>query len=237
MALGKRRDGGNFLPIIKFDARIGTFYLQDRVHSDGTWQTNQRDVTDEFRAVFDLKNLQRGWIRFPKGAAPDVTLVPAGEDPGDPPSDDHKEGVRVILKMADHLGGDVRELMSTARGLWNAVDTLHDRYLAAVASHPDELPVVTLGNVREVKTGAGTTFVPVFNVVDWVPRPPELTGDLAKSKAQGELPLPKAAPVAAAAKAAPVAAPKPTVGTVRPGPRRAPAPQSEADDMDDAIPF
>ena len=234
MALGKRRDGGNFLPIIKFDARVGTFYLQDRVHSDGTWQTEQRDVTDEFQAVFDLENLQRGWIRFPKGAAPDVTLVPAGEDPGDPPSDDHKEGVRVILKMADSLGGDVRELMSTARGLWNAVDTLHDRYLAAAASHPGELPVVTLGNVREVKTGAGTTFVPVFNIVDWVPRPPELTGDPRdRNKAQRELPL--------AAKAAPAAPPKPkpTVGTVRAGPRRAPAPRpvSVAEDMDDDIPF
>ena len=236
MALGKRRDGGNFLPIIKFDARVGTFYLQDRVHTDGSWQTEQRDVTGEFQAVFDLGNLQRGWIRFPKGAKPDVTLVPADEDPGDPPSNDHKEGVRVILKMADDLGGDVRELMSTARGLWNAVDTLHDRYLAAIASHPGQLPVVTLDNVREVKTGAGTTFVPVFNIVDWVSRPPELTGDLqARNKAQGELPLAaKAAPAAPT----PAAPPKPTVGTVRPV-RRAPAaqPVSVADNMDDEIPF
>jgi hypothetical protein len=235
MALGKRRDGGNFLPIIKFDARVGTFYLQDRVNSDGTWQTNQRDVTDEFQAVFDLKNLQRGWIRFPKGARPDVALVPAGEDPGDPPSNDHKEGVRVILKMADSLGGDVRELMSTACGLWNAIDTLHDRYLAAVASHSGELPVVTLGTVREVKTGAGTTFVPAFNIVDWVPRPGELTGDLhARNKAQAELPLAAKAPPTAQAPAAP---PKPTVGTVRPVRRPVAQPVSIADDMDDEIPF
>jgi hypothetical protein len=163
-------------------------------------------------------------------------LVPAGEDPGDPPSDDHKEGVRIILKMADTLGGDVRELMSTARGLWNAVDTLHDRYLAAVVGHSGELPVVTLDKVREVKTGAGTTFVPVFNIADWVPRPPELTGDLqAKNKAQGELPL---AAKAAPATPASAATPKPTVGTVRPV-RRALAAQSVsvADDMDDEIPF
>ena len=87
-----------------------------------------------------------------------------------------------------------------------------------------------LGNVRERKTGAGTTFVPVFNIDDWVPRPPELTGDPRdRNKAQRELPL--------AAKAAPP--PKPTVGTVRAGPRRAPAPRpvSVAEDMDDDIPF
>lgn len=233
MALGKRKrkDGGNFLPIIKFNGTAGTFCLQDRVHSDGSWQTEQRDVTDEFQAVFDLETLQRGWIRLQSGAAPDVKLFSLGEDHGDPPSDNHKEGFRVILKMADDLGGDVRELMSTALGLWNAIDALHDRYLAAVASHPGELPIVTLDSVREVKTGAGTTFVPVFSIVDWVPRPPELTGNL--YGAQGELPL--------AANALPAAPPrpkpKPTVGTVRPV-RRAPVPQvSVADDMDDDIPF
>ncbi len=72
MALGKRKKGGNFLPIIKFDARVGTFYLQDRVNSDGKWQTEQRDVTENFQAAFDLENLQRGWLWFPKGAAPQV---------------------------------------------------------------------------------------------------------------------------------------------------------------------
>jgi hypothetical protein len=94
MALGKRRDSGNYLPIAKYDARVGTFYLQDRVFAGGAWQTEQRDVTQGFKAVFDLANLQRGYIRFPKGAAPETLLVPAGKDPGDPPSDEHKEGVR-----------------------------------------------------------------------------------------------------------------------------------------------
>lgn len=130
-------------------------------------------VSGRASTAFDLEQLQRGWIRFPKGAAPEATLVPAGEDPGDPPSDDHKEGVRILLKMADHLGGDVRELMSTARGLWNAVDTLHDQYLAA-ARHPGELPVVTLDSVREKKTAAGTTFVPIFKIADWIRRPDDL---------------------------------------------------------------
>ena len=96
MALGKRKDGGNFLPIIKFDARVGTFYLQDRVNSGGAWQTEQRDVTETFQAAFDLENLQRGWIRLAKGAAPEVKLVLAGDDPGEPPTDDHKEGIRVV---------------------------------------------------------------------------------------------------------------------------------------------
>jgi hypothetical protein len=66
MALGKRRDGGNFLPIIKFDARVGTFNLQDRVHSDGTWQIEQCDVTDKFQAVFDLETCSAAGSDSPK---------------------------------------------------------------------------------------------------------------------------------------------------------------------------
>ena len=176
MALGKRKDTGNFLPIIKFDARVGHFYLQDRVHTTDGWQNQQRDVTSEFRAAFDLENLQRGWLLFPKGAAPQTVLVPAGEDPGDPPTDDHKEGFRCLLLMAKKLGGDIRELMSTARGLWDAIDRLHDQYLVVADKHPGEVPVVTLDGVREEKRGAGTTFVPTFTIVGWAPRPPELAG-------------------------------------------------------------
>jgi hypothetical protein len=218
MALGKRKDGGNFLPIIKYDARVGTFYLQDRVNSGGAWQTEQRDVTENFQAAFDLENLQRGWIRCPKGAAPEVTLVPAGDDPGEPPTDDHKEGVRVVLKLADHLGGDVRELMSTARGLWIALDTLHDRYLASAADHAGQVPVITLDDIREVKTAGGATFVPTFKIADWIPRPPELAGAVQARPVEAQL-------------AMPLSQPRPRRETVR----RVPAAAST--DIEDEIPF
>lgn len=213
MALGKRRDGGNYLPIIKFDARVGTFYLQDRVNSGGEWHSEQRDVTDKFRAAFDLGTLQRGWIRFPKGAAPETTLVPAGEDPGDSPSDEHREGIRLLLKMSRELGGDVRELMSTARGLWGAIDTLHDEYLAATAEHPGEVPVVVLSDVREAKTAAGATFVPIFEIADWIARPSDLA-DAPKTVAKGQRSLPLSKPAAKRTVKAPPSA-----------------------DMDDEIPF
>ena len=175
MSLGKRKSGNDFLPPLKYDARVGQMVLQDRVFVDGRWEPEQRVIaTDKFRAVFDLENLQRGWIKFPKGAAPETVLVPAGVDPGDPPSDDHKEGLRIVVKMDDALGGDVRELMSTAVALWNATDDLHDKYLTGVADHPGELPVVTLTGTREMKTQSGTSFVPIFAIADWVPRPAEL---------------------------------------------------------------
>jgi hypothetical protein len=189
MAIGKRKSGGDFLPMLKYHARVGTMYLQDRVFENGHWENEQRDVTKEFRAAFDLKNMQRGWIKFPKGAAPETKLVPVGKDPGDPPDEGFKEGIRLLAKMDESLGGDVRELMSTAVALWNALDALHDAYLADTAKHPDALPVVDLADRVETKTTAGTSVTPVFKIVGWIPRPPNMPAEMArpapKPKANG----------------------------------------------------
>jgi hypothetical protein len=174
MAIGKRKSGSDFLPTLKYDARVGMFFLHDRIFEAGRWETEQRDVTDKFRAAFDMENLQRGWINFPKGAAPETHLVRIGEDYGDPPDGRFKEGIRVLVKMDESLGGDVRELMSTAVALWNALDALHDAYLADTAKHPDALPVVDLADKVETKTTAGTSVTPVFKIVGWIPRPPDL---------------------------------------------------------------
>src|SRR4051794_9035189 len=56
MALGKRK-GSDFMPILKFDARVGTFSLQDRVNRDGIWKNQQTDVTIGMRAIFDLETV------------------------------------------------------------------------------------------------------------------------------------------------------------------------------------
>jgi hypothetical protein len=181
MSIGKRKSGGNFLPALKYDARVGMLYLQDRVFENGHWESEQRNVTKEFRAAFDMQNLQRGWIKFPKGAAPLMHLVPIGQEPGDAPDDDYKEGLRVLVKMDASLSGDVRELMSTAVALWNALDALHDGYLADADKHPGALPVVDLDHTVETKTANGTSFTPVFKIVGWIPRPLDLPIETAKA--------------------------------------------------------
>jgi hypothetical protein len=37
-----------------------------------------------------------------------------------------------------------------------------------------ELPVVIITDVREKRMQGGSSFTPVFQIVRWVPRPPEL---------------------------------------------------------------
>jgi hypothetical protein len=184
MAIGKRRTGGETTPLLKFDARVGRFYVQDRVLEGGSWQTVQADVSDGFRAIFDLPNLQQGWVAFPKGEPPSAVLFPAGAEIGDPPSDDHKQGLRVLAVLEGETAA--RELTSTAIALWAGMDALHDAYLAAAPDHPNELPVVELAGVHEVKNkGGGVSHQPTFRIVGWTTRPPGMPATAApRSQAQ-----------------------------------------------------
>jgi hypothetical protein len=171
MAIGKRKSGGgDFLPILKFDARSGRFFKIDRVFDSGRWQTEQEDITERFEAVFDIPNLQVGWIYFPSGAAPETHLVAAGQDYGEAPDKGYKEGFRILVEFE----GTTREFMSTAIAAWTAIDALHDLYIAEADKHPDLVPVVGLASVRVQKTGQSTSYSPVFRIVDWAARPADM---------------------------------------------------------------
>jgi hypothetical protein len=173
MALGKRK-GQEFLPRLKYDARAGTLYLEDRVNNKGVWESEQRNVTENFRAVFDLETIEIGWMHFPKGAPPDLVLVPIGQDWGDAPTREHKQGFRLLVKMPLELGGGVREFISTALATWNAIDALHTAYANEAGKHPDQLPTVKLVEVIEIRAANGTSFTPVFEIDGWVARPVDM---------------------------------------------------------------
>jgi hypothetical protein len=103
-----------------------------------------------------------------------MKLVRIGQDPGDPPTDDFKEGLRVLVKMDESLGGAARELMSTAVSLWFGLDAAHDDYLRDRDKHLGCIPVYDLDHVTETKTASGSSFTPTFKIVGWIPRPPDL---------------------------------------------------------------
>jgi hypothetical protein len=174
MGLGKRKDATSFTPLVKFDARNGKFTRCDRVEVDGNWTTRSVDITDDFEAVVDLPGIEVGWINLTAGSAPDFQMHPLGTDIGERPSDRHKEGFRLRLLLRNGAGDDLRELTSTARVLWNAVDELHDAFLDAPAKHRGKLPVVGIAEVKAAITVNGVNYTPVFEILSWVARPPEL---------------------------------------------------------------
>jgi hypothetical protein len=179
MALGKKQSK-DFIPFMKFDARDVSLSLITRVQDiAGEWETVVNKIAPEqFRAVAALDVLEVGWIAFATGVKPDTAMVAAGPDAaarwGDPPSDRHQLGIRLLWKMSPDLGGGIRELMGTSIGLWNGVDKLHDDYLSGAAGHPGELPIVGVAEIKEIKTRNGSTFEPIFKIVGWKERPNDL---------------------------------------------------------------
>jgi hypothetical protein len=167
---------GDIAELIKFDARSGTLYRCDRARApDGEWYTEQKNITDNFSAVFDMENVEVGWIAFSSGGPPSFVMFPVGSDIGNPPSDKHKQGFRLRLKLAKGSGGGVREFASTAASTWQAIDKLHTEFEKERGKHAGKLPLVKLAAVRPSKTPMGTSYVPLFEITAWVVRPAELT--------------------------------------------------------------
>jgi hypothetical protein len=219
MGIGNRR-GGASKPLLKYDARVGRFYKQDRVYQHGEWQSVQDDVTDNLNVVFDLAGFEVGWIAFPKGAPPDCVMFPIGEDIGEPPSEDHRQGLRVTALIPGDDAG-ARELISTAVGIWNAFDELHDDYLEGM--QPGKLPVVTATDFHTTKNKSGGVSVePVFSILEWIDRPEEFPA-LVDPKPVAARPKLPAKPVAA----------KPSAGDLPAWMNDADDPGAEPDDRDD----
>jgi hypothetical protein len=78
MAFGINLDSvsGNITPIVKYDARAGRMQRVDR--EDGI--STPHDITNNFRAVFDLENVEYGWLAF-SASGPDFQARALGRSP------------------------------------------------------------------------------------------------------------------------------------------------------------
>lgn len=203
MALGLSTDtsGGDFSEIVKYDARAGRMFRIDREQGAAGWETNSVEISNGFKAIFDMENIQVGWALFAAGVAPSFAMVPLGSPLPAKPSDQHKQGFKLMLKLSKEAGGSVRELSSCAKVVINALDTLHTAYEAQKAANPGKLPIVAMtGTTPVVSQGKGqssTNYMPVFEIVGFVDRPAELTG--AKAVAPAPAPAPQQAVVPAPA--------------------------------------
>jgi hypothetical protein len=196
MAFGFNYGGGDavFNDIIKYNAKEGRFYRVDR--EDG--ENVEVEITSEFKAIFDMENLEVGWINFPAGAAPDFKMVPIRTEMPERPSSKHKNGVRCMLKLSKQLGGSVREIAGNSNVIMKAFDLLDDDFLEGQKEHPNMLPVVVLDGTARVTTGSGETKAtnhrPIFKIAAWIARPDDLPKDrkAAAAAAKAEEDKPKA---------------------------------------------
>lgn len=219
MGLGLNNGGGNsggeFLPLLSYNAKAGRLKAITRIEEDGAWVKHEADLTFEKPVfVMDLANVMVGWQLFRAGQAPDVRMVKLGQPLPPKPGEDfgedkdgkkvaHKQGFTVRVLDANRV---LREFGGNSGSVLTAVDTLHSAYSAAQESGQGLLPVVQFTGAVESKTKYGSNYVPTFAIVKWVPRPSEMG----------------AAPVASAP-ADPASAPTPS-GHMPPPPPAAAAP-------------
>jgi hypothetical protein len=183
MALGftYSTGGGDFTAIVKYNGKAGRFLRVDRTQENGAYVSNEVDITQNFKAIFDFENIEVGYINFPPGGAPDFQMVALGDPYPQKPSNNHAQGVRFMLKLAKDTAGDgaaIREVAGTSAVFRMGIDELHDAYTAQVAANPGKLPVVVLKTTMPVTTGQGakksTNYQPVFEIIGWAARPDDL---------------------------------------------------------------
>jgi hypothetical protein len=168
--------GGDFTPIVKYDARAGRFHRIDRVDTGDGFESEAVDITQSFKAIFDFENVEVGWIDFTAGSAPSFALVPMGSQLPDRPSPKHKNGLRMMIKLSKDCGGDrpIREIAGTSKAFLSGIESAYLAYAGEKDKHPGKLPVLVLEKTTPIKTGSGekisTNYHPEFRIVGWVPR-------------------------------------------------------------------
>jgi len=204
MALGftetSSSGGGDFLPIVKYSAKDGSFVRQDRHQApDGTWEKSETEMDTPIKVVMDMDAIEVGFIAFTANG-PDFRLVQVGEPMPQQPSPDHKEGFRVRLYNKE-IG--LREMSSSSKIVRNQMNDLHDAYLAGKADNPGKVPVVEItGSDRvqiETKAQGTQTFrSPNWAIADWIDRPEGMSAPAAQEPAQA-VSAPPASPSSAGA--------------------------------------
>lgn len=120
--------------------------------------------------VFDYENLETGWMHIATGIfefVPDDSLGRKGTQP----SPEHKRGFRATF-FNKQMG--VAEFSANGAGANMGLEALFKQVQAQAPANAGKLPVVEYKGSRPEKVGKGSTRVPMFEVVAWIPRPPAL---------------------------------------------------------------
>lgn len=195
VAVAQNAGGGDRLPVLKYDARAGRFFLMDRVENAGVWETVQSELpiaTATF--VVDFGSVEVGYLLFPKGAAPMMVTVPYGQAlPPQPAAvgttvDDRtgkerpnnfKMGFRLKVAgkaLVGTVNGSVRELAANAGVTIEGINDLHTLFELAPEAAAGKLPVVKVAQVVPTKSGQSTNYKPVFEIITWADRPTDMLG-------------------------------------------------------------
>jgi len=235
-------NGGEFLGRINCDVRTGFWTVTRRVQGgDGMWQNDTSQPFQNPTFLVDFGTLEVGYMKI--SSPPAFLLVPYGQPvppqpqemaegrPGEKPRRAFSAGFRCkVMSKATFGDSEPYYLSGNSKTLMNAVDALHQAFMAAPEAARGLVPVVKVDGADKVLTktpqGTNTFYAPRFVVTQWVDRPAAL-GDRT-------VPPPRPGVVVAPAPAAP-----PTNHVPPPAhkPAPAPAPQPAMAEAAEDLPF
>jgi hypothetical protein len=163
--------------------------------------TNQDGEIQLGKVVFDIDNVQTGWLELGVGVRdwqPDAALGKKGPQP----SANHKRGFSV--KFYSKALGTV-EWSSNGVGPNMGLEALYKQCAEQrTGANLDKLPVIEYTGSRMEKIGKGTTRIPAFTLTGWIARPAGMDAEAAAPADEFDpFPAPTPAP-AKAAHAAPI---------------------------------
>ena len=182
MAFGMKVTTGDFREIIKFDARAGRLFRIDRdMNNDKT----QVDITSpQVRFAVDFGTLEAGWMMIGvQGPVRHMVPYHPGVEMPAKPTDKGEDGKPLFKPafwtlVAGQSVGGVREFASSAGVVTNVMDELHQRYLGSPEAATGKIPLVSIVSTTPVTSGRGTNkstnYAPVFEIVGWVDRLPDM---------------------------------------------------------------
>ena len=179
MAFMKSAKKSDFMPRIKYSAMTGDWSVTD--YDFETRSNTDTDVETPFKVLFDFGSIQTGVVYFPPGGAPDVRVVPEGEDLPDYPQDEDEKGNLlfkpcIILKMFSPVLGGAREAMLTSAAARTGVEDLYTMFTGAPEAQTGKVPLVLVKDAVAKTFGKGrktTLYSPGFDIVGWAERVPE----------------------------------------------------------------
>jgi hypothetical protein len=164
---------GDFLPIIKYDARSGQMKRID--------QGEETIIPHGTTFLFDFGTLEAGYVFFgPRG--PDRLMVPYYEGVALPPQPGERDTENKLthrpgfyVKVAGEALLGVREWVSAAASLLGSVDALYHTYKVAPEAARGQVPIVIISGMTPIRTGSGiranTAYAPIFQIQRWIDRP------------------------------------------------------------------
>ena len=174
--------------------------------SVNAWQDKDKVEFVMSKFVFDIENVQTGWLLLETGKRdwqPDAELGKKGAQP----SPDHKRGF--IVKFYNPEMGVV-EWSANGTGSNMGLNQMYQLCSKEHGANQGQLPMMEYTGARAEKIGLGTTRIPEFKLLYWQKRPKAMNADGSSSAVSSKavvveeddfdpFPAPKAIAVAAVA--------------------------------------